>query len=215
MLFKRFVAPSLLERVRPMIEAVEERQYFSKEDPGKERIIAREMMLKYTHPLSQMFLILVNQPRLFEAIGKFAGLHKTIRFFDGRFYKLVPDSDCFDSWHSDNGPKKERLCGMSINLSPEPFTGGKFEIRDRRDKETVTTIAESQFGDAHLFRIAPGLEHRVTPLQGTAPRQVYAGWFMSKPVFRNPMQRRADIRESLSADACTPPISRSCDGVVG
>ena len=215
MLFKRFVAPSLLERVRPMIEAVEEHQYFSKEDQGNERIIAREMMLKYTHPLSQMFLILVNQPRLFEAIGKFAGLHKTIRFFDGRFYKLVPDSDCFDSWHADNGPKKERLCGMSINLSPEPFTGGKFKIRDRRTKETVTTIAESQFGDAHLFRIAPGLEHRVTPLQGTAPRQVYAGWFMSKPVFRNPMQRRADIRESLSADACTPPISRSCDGVVG
>jgi hypothetical protein len=44
-------------------------------------------------------------------------------------------------------------------------------------------VANTGPGDALLFRIARHLTHRVTPVDGTADKTAFAGWFRSEPEF--------------------------------
>ena len=82
---------------------------------------------------------------------------------------------------------------LTINLSSKPFRGGGFQIRSGRTKEVLRTVAASRFGDACLFRIHESLEHRALPVEGTAPRCVYGGWFFE----------RTDYRETLREKVCS------------
>ena len=142
------------------------------------REFARELTMRESETLPQMFFYLLNQPRLREAIAEFTGCEKTIRTFVGRCFKHLPGVGHFDSWHGD--VSDERLCVLSINLSREPFEGGNLQIRSRRTKEVFRTVGVDRFGDACLFRIDDSLEHRILPLRGTAPRYRYAGWFRAQ-----------------------------------
>ena len=59
---------------------------------------------------------------------------------------------------------------MSINLTPEPYTGGTVQFRETQSGRIVNEVHNVGLGDAMIFRIAPFLEHRVTPVTGTVPR---------------------------------------------
>ena len=83
------------------------------------------------------------------------------------------------SWHNDIDIKKERLVGLSMNLSTEVFRGGAFELRDRWTTAPLAQVNNTGFGDALLFRISPDLQHRVTEVEDTVPKVACAGWFFA------------------------------------
>jgi hypothetical protein len=90
---------------------------------------------------------------------------------------MLPNSGHYDSWHDDD--IKNRLVGISINLSPLQFCGGVFQIREQGSKRLIMQIANTGLGDAILFRISGDLEHQVTEITGNQPKTAFAGWFQS------------------------------------
>ena len=176
--FKRFVALRVSERLGSMLRAAGD-QFQPLDHRGDDgRLLAREAALPDDAPLATFLFLLLNQPRLFTAIGEFTGSGETIRSFDGRCNRLSPGGEHFNTWHNDLG--HGRRFGLSVNLSVEPVTGGELQIRLRDSREIVQTITPGRFGDATLLRLAPSLEHRVCPVRGASPRCCYSGWFTTE-----------------------------------
>jgi hypothetical protein len=125
---------------------------------------------------------------------------KDITWFVGRVYRMSPDTDHFDSWHSDLGSSKERLVGLSINLGRNPYQGGVFRLRDERNGQVLCELPNTGFGDAIFFRISAYLKHMVTPVKAAVPKTAFAGWFRSG-------QRNyyADLQQSARQDESTSP----------
>ena len=153
--------------------------------PDDNRVLAREMTLDGCAPASVLLFLLLNQPRLFAALGEFAGVggDEAIRHFNGRCYMMRPGAEHFHVWHDDCA--YGRQLGLSINLSPEPFAGGEFQLRDADAGGPPHTIVPGRFGDATLFRIAPSLKHRVRRVGGTVPKIAFAGWFTGHSDYRD------------------------------
>ena len=189
--FRDFVDASILERVPRMLETS---RFFTSELllQGKNKAAAREVLMYDTEPLACMFFFLVNQPRLFEAMTEFTGCEMPIRYFIGRFRKQLPGGEGF-RWHDDRDRKRERLVGLSINLSPEPFVGGNFRIRNKETGEILRAVAASRFrfGDAILFRIHDSLEHALSVVRGGPPRYNYVGWFTWARDYRKVLREKA------------------------
>jgi hypothetical protein len=139
--------------------------------------IAREALPSDPTPLSVLNFA-VNP---FEFINVIRQITNTpeIKLFGGRVYRMEPSVDHFDSWHADIGSTQDRLVGMSINLSPRPFQGGVFRLRDEASGRILFEHSNTGPGDAIFFRISPALKHMVTPLSGTEPKTAFAGWFRS------------------------------------
>ena len=152
---------------------------------GSGVLLARELELDECAPASVMLFLLLNQPRLFAALGEFAGIggDEAIRHFSGRCYMMRPGAEHFHVWHNDCA--YGRQLGLSINLSPEPFAGGEFQLRDAGAGGLPHTIVPGRFGDATLFRIAPSLKHRVRRVRGTVPKIAFAGWFTGHSDYRD------------------------------
>jgi hypothetical protein len=83
----------------------------------------------------------------------------------------------YDKWHDDN--IENRVIGMSINLSTEPYSGGLFQLRLRESGRILTEIANIGRGDALLFKISANLQHRVSDIEGDKSKTAFAGWFLS------------------------------------
>ena len=124
---------------------------------------------------------LMNDSPLLEAISEITGCGR-IGCFEGRVYRLVPGTRHHDSWHSDAG--EERLIGLSLNLGRERFEGGALEIRRADQAGVISEIENRVMGDAVLFRIDPAFRHRVQAVEGSVGRTAYAGWFRTRPLFR-------------------------------
>jgi hypothetical protein len=85
------------------------------------------------------------------------------------------DEDALD-WHDDLNEPNRRLA-LTINLSDTPFVGGLFELRDVASGAILIRHTHARPGDALIFAVRRGLEHRVMPLHTGGPRRVYTGWF--------------------------------------
>jgi hypothetical protein len=127
----------------------------------------------------------LNEPALLRLIERVADAPRIGRF-SGRIYRVEPDAGHFDSWHSDT--KDHRRVALTLNLSEGVYTGSSLEMREK-DAEVVRTFSNLVPGDGMLFRIAPTLEHRLTPLEGTVPKTALAGWFREQPDFHAPFRR--------------------------
>jgi hypothetical protein len=97
----------------------------------------------------------------------------------------------FDSWHSDPGKPPNRLVGMSINLSPHPYAGGVFPLRNEATGQRLCELPNTGLGDAICFRISPSLKRMVTKVVSTETRVAFAGWFLSGDADFYSMVRRA------------------------
>lgn len=124
-------------------------------------------------PCLGFLTFLANDPPFLRFIERLTGIAPLTRFA-GRVYSRIPGAH-HDAWHDDIHP--DRLVGMSINLSTGVYDGGLFEIREFETKRPLGKIANTGFGDAILFAIGEGLEHRVSPLAGTVAKTAFAGWF--------------------------------------
>ena len=185
-LLEGFLDEGILRRVPRLLEAGEFQTFEHATKKGG--VFARELKMGGSALLPQVFFLLLNQPRLFSAVAELTGSEKPIRRFQGRCYKRLPDSEHFDSWHTDD--TLNRRCGLVINLSSKPFRGG-FQIQNRKTKE-VTTLMETRFGDARLFRIHRSLQHRALSVEGKTPKCAYAGWF-----FGGDTDYREQVRETI------------------
>lgn len=158
---------AVLDLLRPRIELQEwvDRDH---DGIGKEKILDDPYALNLLH-------FAINAPKFLETVISISGCDQ-VTWFDGRIYRMEPRADHYDSWHDD--VHGSRLVGMSINLSFARYEGGEFEIRKRGASDS-TCIANKTVGDATLFRIQSGIQHQVKPVNGTAARTAFAGWFKS------------------------------------
>ena len=131
-------------------------------------------------PMDQLGLevlhFLMNAPNFLNFVEEISEI-KPISWCGGRVYRMLPNSGHHDSWHDDD--IKNRLVGISINLSPVPYCGGVFQMREQGSKRLLVQIANTGLGDAMLFRISGNLEHQVTEVTGSQPKTAFVGWFQS------------------------------------
>ena len=80
-------------------------------------------------------------------------------------------------WHDDLVEPQRRLA-ITINLGAAPYDGGAFEFRDLASGAPPFRHVHSTPGEALLFPIGAGLQHRVLPVTGGGPRTVFAGWYL-------------------------------------
>ncbi len=137
-----------------------------------ETIDGNELALHQIH-------LLLNGGKFLRVVGKITGCADSIKGFGGRIYRSLPRAAHHLDWH-DDAEDKTRLIGISVNLSEQPFEGGVFQIRNRRTGKIFREVGCLNSGDAHIFRISPDLQHRVTKLEGGAARTMASGWFVSE-----------------------------------
>jgi 2-oxoglutarate-Fe(II)-dependent oxygenase superfamily protein len=164
--------PDLLSFIRHRLETAEfaERAH---DDIGAELCLTHDVALDLLH-------FLANDKKLFELVQQLTGCAR-IGCFIGRIYRMVPGSGHYDSWHSDT--RDNRLIGLSLNLGTQCYDGGVFQLRERHSTDILCEVANTGAGDAILFRIARGLMHQVTSVEGTTPKTAFAGWFHARPEF--------------------------------
>jgi hypothetical protein len=122
------------------------------------------------------FDFLLSDRRVRELVARLSRAPRVGSFF-GRIYRMQSGGQHYDGWHDDD--KDSRVCALTVNVG-EPHRGGCLTMRRKGFEETVS-IPNTTPGDAVLFRIASQLEHRVTDVEGDAPKTAYAGWFLSEP----------------------------------
>lgn len=168
--------PALLNAtlIASVLEGTKRGTWIGREHDG----IGREVILDDARALDVLHFV-ANTPRLLALVKEITGCD-TITTFEGRVYRMVPGADHFDSWHDDVGA--HRLVGMSLNLGPDPYEGGTFQLRTDGEHAAPRELPNTVPGDAILFRISPELSHRVTPVVGSEPRTAFAGWFLADGV---------------------------------
>ncbi len=149
-----------------------------------------------------LLTFLTNSDALFRAVAAIAGCPPITRF-SGRVYRLVPGSGHLDDWHDD--VVFQRLVGLTINLSEHPYAGGVLEIRGRGPSPTFERVPNVGPGDAILFRLGPDIEHRVSPMEGTAAKTAFAGWFHSGPGFIEVLRAVGGASEAQSGGTTEAP----------
>lgn len=136
--------------------------------------------------VNNLLEFLLNEQKLFWLVEKLTGCKKILSF-NGGVYSLVPNCGHYDSWHQDIS--SDELVSLSINLSTDVYLGGILQIRNYHTKEILYEIANTGFGDAILFCVAPNLEHKVTDVEGTVSKTAFPGWFRSKPNYLSELKR--------------------------
>lgn len=123
--------------------------------------------------VSAMLELITNDRALFDAVREITGCDPIARF-SGSVYRLTPGLGHHHEWHDD--VSRNRVAAMSINLSPAPYTGGVLQMRDRETERMLDEIANTGPGDAVLFRLSPGLQHRAIEVT-EGLKTAFAGWF--------------------------------------
>jgi len=175
-LLPRFLDPGLFQFIQSDIHRAEFQEYVH------DHLVppARELVMNGGLAPGLLELLLMNDPKLFDAMQRICG-SGAIGSFTGRVYRMLPGPEHHDAWHDDVG--HARMIAISVNLSTDVYAGGVLEIRDRESHTVVREIANTGAGDAIVFRVSPRLEHRVTEVTGAVPKTAYAGWFCAEPVF--------------------------------
>ncbi len=141
-------------------------------------------------------MFLINDRDLFQLIQDITQCEQ-IGCFQGRIYRVKPDSGHHDSWHDDIG--EDRLIGMSINLSRDNYAGGMLQIRDKASSQILTEVPNAGLGDAIVFRLSRRFQHRISDVEGTASKTAFAGWFRAQPdflsLFKEQSQRGREMKE--------------------
>jgi hypothetical protein len=172
-LLPNFLEPKVLEHLQRRLEQDEFYQRLH-HDTRLELCLKEEA----THGLVHFLL---NDPALFELLQNITGCGRIGRFY-GRVYRMVPGAGHYDSWHDD--AFDNRMITISINLSRKFYRGGLLQIRERKSKRFLHEVANTGFGDAIVFRVDRGLEHRVTDVEGDVEKVALSGWFVPWPDYR-------------------------------
>jgi hypothetical protein len=195
----QFLTASLLERVLEKIEAAQ--FYSNSHRDGRKQEFGWDLTIRENEMALHLIYFLLNSCSLFQIFQRITDC-SAIGSFGGRIYRSLPGD--WLNWHDDTDVS-ERVLGISINLSPERYAGGLFQLRERESEQIIWEAGSGNLGDAHLFRISRRLQHRVTRVEGNIPRITAAGWFLSAPDCLT-------VLKSLAASDVTSERSRSSGG---
>jgi hypothetical protein len=162
----RLLEPSLLRLVEQRLEQ-------GRWETAVHSDVAQEYTLQDSTALNLLHFV-TNLPEFRHLIQEVTGCGPLKRF-RGRIYRMAAAAGHYDHWHDDNF--SNRLIGMSVNLSPRAFRGGLFRLRERDSERLLAEIANTGPGSALIFRIADGLQHRISDIEGDEPKTAFAGWF--------------------------------------
>jgi hypothetical protein len=116
-------------------------------------------------------VLLANDDRVRSVVAAVAST--VVRGFYGRVYRRLPGHR--DDWHADC--VGDRALALSLNLSEGMYEGGTLEIRSVDRPDAPAAFPNDRPGDALLFRIRAGLEHRQHPVNGNRAKTAFSGWF--------------------------------------
>jgi 2OG-Fe(II) oxygenase superfamily len=177
-------APGL---VRTLLQQIESAKFYrNRVADDLTREFAQDLTICQNEIALHVVHFVLNNPRVFRAIEEITGCSR-IGSFGARIYCGLPNGHHHLDWHDDTDCP-ERLLGLSINLSAKPYDGGAFQLRDKNSRQILCKLQKVKPGDAHLFRIAPTLQHRVTRVEGQNSRTSAAGWFLSAPDYRTALR---------------------------
>jgi len=100
----------------------------------------------------------------------------TLNVVTGVVAEMAADTDQGLEWHNDRNDGGYRRLGVTIHLSDVPHEGGRFEMCEQPSGRLLVREGALPPGSIMLFRIGPGLRHRVTRVTDGGPRRVFAGW---------------------------------------
>lgn len=162
----KLIDPGLLETILTRTEAA---PFLKQEYDG---IISQSVV---DDPVvSALLLFLLNVPEFLRVVQLLTGCRR-IANFQGRLYRLSPRTDNRIDWHDD--VCDHRMVTLSVNLTPEAYSGGTLQIRYRSSREILHEVRNTGLGDALLMRVSKKLCHRVLAVEGDLPRTALAGWF--------------------------------------
>ena len=81
-------------------------------------------------------------------------------------------------WHDDLQTDPDRVLGVTINLSPQPYTGGDLSLRRKSTTDPLIRHRHETIGSTLIFDVDTTLEHRVLPVTTGGPRRIFTGWFL-------------------------------------
>lgn len=144
--------------------------------PTSGAIFGTTFFMPFENPVMPALHFLLNRQELFEMVTKVSGISRPGNFVC-RMHRTVPASEQHIAWHDD--AIDFRVLGLNINLSAEEFGGGVFELRNPQ-RHLTAVVKHAGLGDAFLFRIGSGWQHRLTKVE-SGSRTVAVGWFRSEP----------------------------------
>jgi hypothetical protein len=178
-LLPQILAPDLLEFLgRQLAQA----SFVTKLEREADEEFGKVLFIPESEPALFVLHLLLNNLSLFEALEHITECG-AIGNFTGRIHQSAPGGDHKIDWHGDNAD--HRLLGLTLNLGDEDYTGGLFQLRNKQTQQVVCELPRKPPGDAFVFRISPGLQHRLTMLRSGGRRTVGVGWFRSHPDLRS------------------------------
>lgn len=175
------VLPSLIQEdlLGKIIAQVELAEFFENEHRGLQKeVFATDLTIQGENSALHQINFLLNNKTLFNIIQEITQV-KGIERFSGRIYRNMPNTGHHLDWHDDT-EDPTRLVAMSMSLNKNAYSGGVFQLQDKKTKKIISEVGSGKAGDTHVFRVSPLLEHRVTPTTGAFPRTAAAGWFTSE-----------------------------------
>ncbi len=166
----RFLTPPLLNALLAKVDVGEFRH------KTEQYIKGATLLMPLSDPALVTLHFMVNRPELFDAVSRITGVPKPGNF-TSRLHRTMPAEDLHLDWHDDG--LDYRTLGLNINLSSVPYEGGILEMRSP-DHTVVGSVGQLPAGDAFLFRIGNGWQHRLTPVR-SGHRTVAVGWFRTRP----------------------------------
>lgn len=168
LLFPRLLAEDLLSQLQPRLEGGA--------TLGADGLIER-------HALDEPLRFLFRDPGLLALASTLAG--EPLAGFTGKIRRVEPGKSTI-GWHDDLHPVQRRRLAVSVNLSPRRFEGGRVQIRRRSRSELLAQAAYPDAGDALVFRVEEGLEHRSEPVAGVETKWIFSGWYCADAVGPTP-----------------------------
>lgn len=123
--------------------------------------------------------LMLGRAPLFEWLEQATGCGR-IKALAGRIAQTRANDQDELAWHDDYD-MPDRLLGVVVNLSDQPYEGGMFELRRKGEEEPLFRYHHTRPGTMTLFAVRRDLEHRVLPVTSGGPRRVFAGWMLSRP----------------------------------
>lgn len=182
-LLKQFVEPSLLHLLQEKTAAAN--------FLDKHNVDVGDEVRMGVDPAGTALEFMMNDPALHAFVREVSGIGP-IGAYRGRVYSLLPNTGMMSDWHNDMVPG--RMATTVINLSTDVYEGGLLQFKRVDSDEIITSIHNTGFGDATLFKISYDLKHRVTPITGAVRRTMYAGWYLSEPDFGSLLKERLETQ---------------------
>jgi hypothetical protein len=170
--------------VKHMLTWLKTANFEVKTEKHEGNIFGTTLFVPRTEPSLFLIHFILNRPELFRLVEDIAGC-ATLGNFTGRLHSTGAESAQHIDWHDDS--VHTRTVGLNINLAPGPYEGGLFQIRDARGA-IRSEVGRTAPGDAFLFRIGGGWQHRLTPVHDGL-RTVAVGWFQTHPIWTDYSKR--------------------------